>query len=425
MRIPPGKPIKIEAETVPDAISEAAEIELTGYMRFVCESGEALHDFYFLMRCGTVIGAYANLGGDERYGEAVRKIDTPQSLRGSCNAQIWSEYVLTIVLDEYPAMKVDELLNDKSLNGEPEIISDVKTDDVPDHDVVDLGPVITIAGIRLPHGTPHLTDVNIAGTDLLRTIDGIHRKRISGYARITFDVGSGIADGCILFSNGVVASALFESRSETTYGDDAILNIHSLFDSKGIIDVKVLPNDTIGGIIECCAPISKPVSELIGNVRAKTLSYKQQAIDQLGTPAGSMTMSMSSQDIYPYTVVTRSIDERKTSGYLWIYNDDACIAILFGRGIAKAAVCYSNEWRFGDEAMNQLHSILACETVIEVYELPADITVTNSAVLIKDNLFEDTPDVLTEGGLSEDMMLAIKWAAGFREKMMEKRGVEV
>ncbi|MCD6206610.1 MAG: hypothetical protein J7J06_01305, partial [Methanosarcinales archaeon] len=107
MQLPSGQRIKIDARNIPDAIAEAEGLELTGYLRFMYETGEILCDFYFLVDGGTVVGVYATIAEDELYGSAVHNIDIPQNISGSCDAQVWSRYTLETVLAEYPATKID------------------------------------------------------------------------------------------------------------------------------------------------------------------------------------------------------------------------------------------------------------------------------------------------------------------------------
>lgn len=450
MQLPSRQRIKIDARNIPDAIVEAEGLKLTGYLRFMYETGEVLCDFCFLMDSGVVVGVYATIADDELYGSDVHNIDIPQNISGSCDAQVWSKYTLEAVLAEYPATKIDGSsqtisdLESASASG-AEIASGEGTGTViggigsgsgsGDRDRDEGGgagvvpdeppdaPAIKIAGIRIPSGRPYLTGVDITGADLLSTIGIIQQKPIAGYARITLDLGRDIADGCLLFCRGEVRSALFESRSETAYGDDALIRLHSLAGSKGIMDVSVLPDDTIKSVIERATPISGPVSEVIESTRARVMSRRQEALEHIGIPAGSMTTNMRSQDIYSYEIMTRNIAERKTSGYLWAYGDppDLCGAVIFDRGSAKGAVCYSGGggWLFGDEAMERLRSILMHEAVIEMYELQPNIRVPDTALLTVGK-----PDLPAkgEGIFSDEIMTEIQKAAKFRERLMGRRG---
>ena len=446
MQLPSRQRIKIDARNIPDAIVEAEGLKLTGYLRFMYETGEVLCDFCFLMDNGTVVGVYATIAEDELYGSDVHNIDIPQNISGSCDAQVWSRYTLEAVLAEYPATKIDgssqtisdlesasvstsgaEIASgegaetvtggggssDRDAGGDAGVVSDEPSD----------APAIKIAGIRIPRGRPYLTGVDITGADLLSTIEIIQQKPIAGYARITLDLGRDIADGCLLFCRGDVRSALFESRSETAYGDDALIRLHSLAGSKGIMDVSVLPDDTIKSVIESATPISGPVSEVIESARARVMSRRQEALEHIGIPAGNMTTNMQSQDIYSYEIMTRNIAERKTSGYLWAYGDppDLCGAVIFDRGSAKGAVCYSGGggWLFGDEAMERLRSILMHEAVIEMYELQPNIQVPETTLL---TVGEPDPSVDGNGIFSDEIMTEIQKAAKFRERLMGRRG---
>lgn len=447
MQLPSGQRIKIDARNIPDAIVEAEGLELTGYLRFMYETGEILCDFYFLVDGGTVVGVYATIAEDELYGSAVHNIDIPQNISGSCDAQVWSRYTLETVLAEYPATKIDgssQTISDSGSGsgsasgaraetvtsgsggsgsgGDRDCGADGDAGVVVSDEPSD-APATKIAGIRIPRGRPYLTGVDITGADLIHTIEIVRQKKISGYARITLDLGRDIADGCLLFCRGEVRSALFESRSETAYGDDALIRLHSLAGSKGIMDVSVLPDDTIKSVIERATPISGPVSEVIKSARARALSHRQEALDHIGIPAGSMTTNMRSQDIYSYEIMTRNIAERKTSGYLWAYGDppDLCGAVIFDRGSAKGAACYNGGggWLFGDEAMDRLRSILMHEAVIEMYELQPNIQVPDTALLTVGD-----PDLPAngEGIFSDEILTEIQKAAKFRERFMGRRG---
>jgi|GEM_PF-5419041 len=455
MQLPSGQRIKIDARNIPDAIVEAEGLELTGYLRFMYETGEILCDFYFLMDGGTVVGVYATIAEDELYGSAVHNIDIPQNISGSCDAQVWSRYTLETVLAEYPATKIDgssqtifDLESASVATSGTEIASGEGAETVTsgsggsggsgsggdrDHgadggagvvsDEPSDAPATKIAGIRIPRGRPYLTGVDITGADLLHTIEIVRQKKISGYARITLDLGRDIADGYLLFCRGEVRSALFESRSETAYGDDALIRLHSLFGSSGIMDVSVLPDDTIKSVIESATPISGPVSEVIKSARARVMSRRQEALDHIGIPTGSMTTNMRSQDIYSYEIMTRNIAERKTSGYLWAYGDhsDLCGAVIFDRGSAKGAACYNGGggWLFGDEAMDRLRSILMHEAVIEMYELQPNIQVPETTLL---TVGEPDLPANGEGIFSDEILTEIQKAAKFRERFMGRRG---
>lgn len=452
MQLPSRERIKIDARNIPDAIVEAEGLKLTGYLRFMYETGEVLCDFCFLMDSGTVVGVYATIADDELYGSDVHNIDIPQNISGSCDAQVWSRYTLETVLTEYPETKIDgssqtisgmesasasasvsgaeiasgegaETVTGGSSSGSGDRDRDadgdagVVPDEPPD------APATKIAGIRIPSGRPYLTGVDLTGADLLHTIEIVRQKKVSGYARITLDLGRDIADGCLLFCRGEVRSALFESRYETAHGDDALIRLHSLFGTSGIMDVSVLPDDMIKSVIERATLISGPVSEVIKSARAEILLRRQEALDHIGIPAGSMTISTRSQDIYSYEIMTRNIAERKTSGYLWAYGDqnDTCGAVIFDRGVAKGAVCCNDGcgWLFGDEAMDRLRSILMHEAVIEMYELPPDIQVPDTALL---TVGDPDPPADRNGIFSDEIMTEIEKAAKFRERLMGRRG---
>lgn len=223
MKVPLGKiskTLKIEGGIGLKALEEALGKNLCGYIRITTDEG-GIKDYYLFVHNSKVVGAHAELPGDEELNGKEAYDRSMDISTGIMDIRTLHEETLKTFISSNKCLEVNIAPANNSVAPVTEKSSPVG--------------FIRIAGVRVPILASKKA-FNVKGTNLRALIDTLNSESLTGCLRITADTPVGVQDGFVLFDGGKRVIAVFEG--ETTYsGPAAFERISSLSTFEGIANI--------------------------------------------------------------------------------------------------------------------------------------------------------------------------------------------
>lgn len=348
MKVPRGTRIAaFQGVKVRELITNAKT--LTGYLR-VSAASESLADYFLFFKGGKVVGAYGETEGEEELSgdSAHEKI---LSLPTFDIAETFSlpPKVLDVLFENYP----------ESALGSKRTV---------EKRVEETSNYYRIANIKVPILSPHKLFLKISSTDFFALLKDLKKERLSGFIRIFAENLDVVEEGCLFFSGGECAGAVYECGSKVRYGEEALLAIHSCFTSpKGLIDVY---SGDITRIIERndAIKVGGEVERIIQAKRVEEKKTNESIFSEMGLASHAPALLYPSDDIFSYQTLLKILSEKGFSGLIQVKNETRGIVIFFG-GNPAGALLFGKKRLLSNAAYEKILESCEGECEVEVYPL--------------------------------------------------------
>jgi len=415
MKVPRGSKLalhRLQDVSLAEIVEKTAQKGMTGYIRFTAEK-EDLVDFYLLFLKGKVVGAFSETGEEQLFGDKAYKNAFFPYDKGLMDVRELEEEVVSLLISNYPDAKVSTS-EIPHIPEKKELPEDTK--------------LLRIANMKIPYGTLLEFHLAVDVTDFWELVDDMELRSFTGYFRVFAEEDGTSRDGCILFSDGKVKGALYESGAEVKYGDEALFKILFTFSlEKGVIDFHELEPEYFEIVLDHPAlTLTGTPQEVYHHIEEEELEAIKMARSYFGIPEGEQVISSQVRELAAFEILLRTLKDRALDGYLVLSSHTGAGILIVESGFPRAAFYQSRNTELtAGRALEAFLDHIREETSVKIFALPAEDI---QKALGHEEASIKASDSVSEAlvhELGEDFFVEICEAHRFKEEFEKRRKKKV